>query len=472
MRVVKWLFVGLLSLAGAAVVAGLVAVFYFHIPSNAAGMAAKSVCSARFVAGRPAADILAEDVRPASPFLAPISVEINDANRMVTAKYLQVFPRRAVLVRDRGCVLEGEVGDSGPAYKVPKPSARLWPAGDGVLPTDAWPEGVKSKALRATVAGSFARSGDPEGPNTRSVAVVQGGRLLINRSAEGWNPGTPQIGWSMAKTVGAMLAHQVFTAKGLQWDTPVVRAFPDGREPGWVAQWRTDDRARIRLSDLLYMRSGLDLQESYQPWGDVVQMLYGQPDMAGWAAGHGAASPAGSQWRYLSANSVILAQVVQAQFADPQDYWRYADRELFGPIGAASATLETDTDGTWVSSSYLWASPADWARLGQLLLKGGRWQGQRVVPPGWSQLVDTPAMAEGEGRGYGAQVWLAGTPEFGQCAAVAGVPADTLLMDGHWGQLVAAVPSRDAVVVRLGATYDDSQFDNCQFLADILADLA
>lgn len=468
MRVIRWLFMGLLCLVGVAVVAGLVAVFYFHIPSNAAGMAAKSVCSARYVAGRPAAELLEQDVYPASPFLAPISVEINDANRMVTAKYLRVFPRRAVLVADRGCVLEGEVGDAGTPYRIPKQSARPWPAGDRAEPVADWPKRVRSKALRAAVASAFARSGDPTGPNTRSVAVVQGGKLLVNRSAEGWNPGTPQTGWSMAKTVGAMLAHKVFTAKGLQWDTPVVRSFPDGREPGWVAQWRADDRAQIRLSDLLYMRSGIDLQESYQPWGSVVQMLYGQPDMASWAAGHGAEAAAGSRWRYLSADSVILAQVVQAQFDDPEDYWRYADRELFAPIGARSATLETDTEGTWVSSSYLWASPADWARLGQLLLKGGRWEGQRVVPAGWAELARTPAMTAGEGLGYGAQVWLPGTPEVGQCAGNPGIPADTLLMGGHWGQMVAAVPSRDAVVVRLGATYDEAQFDKCQFLAQVL----
>jgi CubicO group peptidase (beta-lactamase class C family) len=51
------------------------------------------------------------------------------------------------------------------------------------------------------------------------------------------------------------------------------------------------------------------------------------------------------------------------------------------------------------------------------------------------------------------------------------VPEDAIAMQGHWGQLVAMVPSRDAVVVRMGWTVEDGQFEDCQFLADVLATL-
>jgi CubicO group peptidase (beta-lactamase class C family) len=80
-------------------------------------------------------------------------------------------------------------------------------------------------------------------------------------------------------------------------------------------------------------------------------------------------------------------------------------------------------------------------------------------------------MADGEGHGYGAQTWLPADPIGGECREVAGVPEDTLSMEGHWGQLVAMVPSRDAVVVRLGWTVVDDGFDSCQFIADVLATL-
>jgi CubicO group peptidase (beta-lactamase class C family) len=51
------------------------------------------------------------------------------------------------------------------------------------------------------------------------------------------------------------------------------------------------------------------------------------------------------------------------------------------------------------------------------------------------------------------------------------VPADTIAMGGHWGQIVAMVPSRDTVVVRLGWTFKRAQFDECRLISDVLAAL-
>ena len=239
----------------------------------------------------------------------------------------------------------------------------------------------------------------------------------------------------------------------------------------WAADWRADDRSKITVADLLYMRTGLDIDEGYLPWDPVVEMLYGQDDMARWAAGHGLQAEPGTHWEYLSAVSNILAQVVRAQFDSDAEYWAYPRSALFDAIGADSATLETDTSGTWVASSYLWASTADWARLGQLMLDDGRWQGKQVLPAGWLALAQTSALPQGEGAGYGAGSWLPGDPVGGECRDTPGVPADTVSMEGHWGQLVAMVPSRGAVIVRLGWTFDSDQFDGCRFVSDVLAAL-
>jgi CubicO group peptidase (beta-lactamase class C family) len=200
-------------------------------------------------------------------------------------------------------------------------------------------------------------------------------------------------------------------------------------------------------------------------------MLYGQPDMAGWAADHPLDHNPGAYWEYLSATSNVLAAVAKAQFATDEEYWAYPRAALFGPMGLGSATLETDLAGTWVGSSYLWASVTDWARLGQLMLDDGQWDGEQLVAPGWLEVAATPAVADGEGRGYGAQTWIPADPVGGRCRDVEGIPEDTLTMQGHWGQVVAMVPSRNAVITRLGWTFDSSQFDNCQLISDVLATL-
>ena len=238
----------------------------------------------------------------------------------------------------------------------------------------------------------------------------------------------------MTKTVtGDARLQEALQEQGIDIETPVVDAFPQGRAPSWVEQWKADDRKAITIADLMFMRSGLALGEGYGPTGDVVQMLYGEQDMSAWAASHPLDHQPATYWEYLSASTNILAEVVRAQFATDQDYVDYAYAELFEPLGVTTATLSTDTSGTWVGSSYLWASTADWARLGQLMLDDGRWEGRQIIPTGWWKLAGTPAMPTGEGHGYGAQTWIPGEPDGGECATTPGYPRDALLMEGHYG---------------------------------------
>ncbi len=446
---------------------------YLHIPQNAAGLAAKTVCSTHFVAGRndSAATLMAQDVLPASPALGVVSTSIDEDNKTVTARFLGVVSRRAALLDQRGCVLDADPQPSAKTFAPAPLRADPWPAGDATIPVAGWGVGVDAPALQKAVDAAFVGSGDPLLANARGVAVVHDGRLLIAKDAPGFAPGTPLHGWSMTKTVGAMMLWKKAHEDGLDLSTPVVDAFKPGREPSWVAQWEADDRKKITVADLLYMRDGLANEESYSVTGDVVQMLYGEGDMSGWAAGHPAAHPAGTHWDYLSATANILAAVTRGQFATDQEYWDYTTSALLGPIGVSSATLETDTAGTQAGSSYLWADIRDWARLGELMLQDGKWGGSPVLPPGWRKYATTPSLAQGDGHGYGAQTWLIGDPQAGECKAYPGVPADAIAMEGHWGQIVAMVPSRDAVIVRLGWTFDGTQFAGCKLVSDVLAAL-
>ncbi|MDE2416813.1 MAG: serine hydrolase [Burkholderiales bacterium] len=467
-RVAWVLLAGLLTLG--VLVFGVLA--YYGIPANAAGMAAKGVCSAAFVAGRPAQDLFAQDVLPANPILASIRIDaVDQSEHSVTASFLGLVSRRAVLVRDRGCVLDLPVDTTAQAYKPATNAAQPWPQGDATLPVADWGAGVDAQKLQHVVDAAFEGAGNPLAANARGLAVVHQGRLLVMREAPGFAPGTGLHGWSMTKTVTGMLTYKLSTEAGLPLDALVVDAFPAGREPDWVDAWRRDARKNIRVSDLLTMRDGLAMNEGYGPLDAVPQMLWGAPDIPAWAARHPAEAAPAARWNYLSASTNLLAGVARARFATDADYWAYPRKALFDPLGARSAVLETDSAGNWVGSSYLWASVGDWARLGQLMLQDGKWGNTEVLPAGWLKFASTPSMKQGEGQGYGAQSWLFGNPAAGRCRAYPGVPADTIAMGGHWGQMVAMVPSRNAVVVRLGWTFRRKQFDECQLLSEVLAAL-
>jgi CubicO group peptidase (beta-lactamase class C family) len=466
-KVLLWIL-GILAVLLAIVVGVL---WFLRIPSSLMGMAAKSVCSGAYLAGRPADRVFTEDVLPASSLLQLVTIEADEEERAVTARLFWIMSRTAWLVEDRGCVLDAEPFAAAEPYAPSLDTTTAWPRGDAPAPRDQWPDGVDAPQLAAVIDAAMVGAGDPQAANARGIAVVQDGRLLELREAIGFDNGTPLHSWSMAKTVTGMLLHAIAAETDLALEDPVVDSFPTEREPDWVEDWRGDERATITVGDLLYMRDGLDNLEDYQPWSSVPRMLWSEADAAAWAADHRAEVPAGTRWEYLSATTNILAAVLRAQFATDEEYWAYPRTTLFEPIGASSATLETDTAGNWLGSSYVWASTTDWARLGQLMLDDGRWDGRRVLPKGWLDRAATPAMSEGEGHGYGGQTWLYGDPVAGRCRGNPDIPGDTLVMSGHWGQMVAMVPSKDAVVVRLGWTVDEDTFDKCQFLGDVLSPL-
>jgi CubicO group peptidase (beta-lactamase class C family) len=117
----------------------------------------------------------------------------------------------------------------------------------------------------------------------------------------------------------------------------------------------------------------------------------------------------------------------------------------------SSAIIEADARGTLVGSSYMYATAQDWARFAQFLLQDGVWQGKRILPEGFVATMQAVAPASGGRYGQG-QVWRQGPTSAQNADGAYGLPPDTYWMQGHDGQSIAIVPSRELVVVRLGLT--------------------
>jgi len=120
-----------------------------------------------------------------------------------------------------------------------------------------------------------------------------------------------------------------------------------------------------------------------------------------------------------------------------------------------SAIIEPDASGSFVGSSYMFATPRDWARVGQLFLNDGVWNGERILPDGWVKYSTTPTPLAPKGQ-YGAHFWLnAGTKGYPEDRTFPSLPADMYYMSGYNGQIVAMFPSKRLVVVRMGVTHDE-----------------
>ena len=172
---------------------------------------------------------------------------------------------------------------------------------------------------------------------------------------------------------------------------------------------------------------------------------------------------------YSSGTSNILSKIVHDRvggtMAKTHDWM---SETLFQPLGMESAFIETDPSGVFVGSSYMYASAQDWLELGKFFIGDGLVGQQRIVADGWLEAMRTPVKGAPMGE-YGFQVWLnAGAPDDPTNRLYPKLSTDFVFFRGHNDQLVAMLPEQDLVVVRLGATLDDT-WDTQQFLLDVLS---
>src|SRR5690606_26724691 len=117
-----------------------------------------------------------------------------------------------------------------------------------------------------------------------------------------------------------------------------------------VREWQApgDPRGAITLDQLLRQSSGLAFDETYGPTNDVSRMLFLHRDAGAFAADQPLAAPPDTRWAYSSGTTNIVSRIVRDLFGgDLEAMVRYADRELFDPVGMTSAFFELDASGSF-----------------------------------------------------------------------------------------------------------------------------
>lgn len=312
-------------------------------------------------------------------------------------------------------------------------------------PTKGWPEGpIPASADRVKLDALLDHAFSPQAPGdldeTHALVIVQGGKLIAERYWTGFGPEVTCPSWSKAKSITQAL---------------VGIAVKDGKidihAPADVPEWREtagDPRAAITLDQLLRMSSGLAFREDYLDGeaSDVIEMLFGkgQDDIGHFAASLPLAHKPGTFWSYSSGTTNIIARCLQQALGlKGEAFEAFMRARLLDLIGMTSAAPKFDKAGTFVGSSFCYATPRDFAKFGLLYLRDGMWDGARVLPEGWVDYARTPTwQQEGEARDtpYGAQWWL-GLGGAGSFSA-----------NGYQGQFTVCVPDLDMVIVRHGKT--------------------
>ena len=299
------------------------------------------------------------------------------------------------------------------------------------------PQDIDVDAIRAAVADAFTED-DPDGRTvgTRAVVVVHDGQIVAEQYADGFDATTPQLGWSMAKSVTNAMVGRLVAEGTLSTEDDEL-----------LDVWAEDDRADITLDDLLHMSSGLEWDETYDLGTPVTEMLYRRDDMGAYSAELPLSSEIGTVTQYSSGTTNIICDVLHQQTGTGESL---AHDLVFEPLGMSSAVLEPDAAGDLVCSSYLWATPRDWARFGLWFAEDGEWDDESLLPEDWVEYSTRSRATGGEVEGHAAHWWANDTGDGD--LLLPDVPADAYYASGHDGQRIYVVPSEDLVVVRMGFT--------------------
>ncbi len=219
----------------------------------------------------------------------------------------------------------------------------------------------------------------------------------------------------------------------------LLRHFPD--YPDLAAD---PERARLTVEHALTMSLGLEWREDlpYDNQANAEIAMELAPDRYRYVLERPIRQPPGAQWSYCGGATALLGRLIADGTGQPLP--QYGRAALFEPLGIHSFEWMAGADGVASAASGLRLAPRDLARIGELVLAEGAWDGRQIVPAGWIQAMLQPRLPTDWGAQYGYQ-WYIDTVAGHRL--VAGM--------GNGGQRLIVVPDLDLSVAITAGNYDD-----------------
>jgi CubicO group peptidase (beta-lactamase class C family) len=212
--------------------------------------------------------------------------------------------------------------------------------------------------------------------------------------------------------------------------------------PGYSDLAAEPGRDRLTIHHALSMTLGLEWDEltlSYDDPRNSAMTMERAPDRLRFVLERPIAGEPGVKWNYCGGATALLGRLIAKGAGEP--LLAYGRRVLFDPLGFGPAEWTLARDGEARADSGLRLLPRDELKLGKLVLAGGTWNGDRMIPAEWIARMTTPAIAIDRARSYGYH-WYIGD-----------FPAGVLSLPHHWiggigwgGQFLFAFPKLDLVV--------------------------
>jgi CubicO group peptidase (beta-lactamase class C family) len=270
-----------------------------------------------------------------------------------------------------------------------------------------------------------------------AFALIKDGKLLYEEYWNGYSDSSLTNSFSMAKSMTTMLLGKAIEQGYIKSvDQPVTDFLPE---------FLNDSLGRLAtVGDLSSMRSGFSWEEEYySPINMTTEAYFGNNIEKQLLKRHFDERP-GGKFKYLSANTQLLAIVLKR--ATGKSPAQYFSESFWQPMGMEHDALWALNGDIEKSFCCIYSNVRDFAKLGQLLLQKGNWNGRQILDSTFVDLMITPdsmAFEPNEPRKYAYSIWIDdehNPPFYG--------------MVGHLGQRIIVVPSENLVIVRLGKEKD------------------
>jgi CubicO group peptidase (beta-lactamase class C family) len=297
-----------------------------------------------------------------------------------------------------------------------------------------------------------------QGADVHAVVIVRHGKLVFEQYYAGYDEpwGSPHGQHdfdattrhdmrSASKSVVSLLVGIAIERKLIAGvDEPVVKFFPEYaalKTPGWID---------VTLRHLLTMSSGIQWDEN-RGWTDPANdepHLGKDADPVSYVLGKPIAVAPDEIWNYNGGGTDLLGNILERASGKPLN--DFAREVLFEPLGITDGRWENYQNGRVAAAAGLRLRPRDAAKIGQLVLDHGAWNGRQLVPAAWIAQSTAPRFqAIGYFGGlffYGYQWWLGRTlSDGGEITWVAAM--------GLGGQRIFIVPDLDLVVMITSGLY-------------------
>jgi CubicO group peptidase (beta-lactamase class C family) len=302
--------------------------------------------------------------------------------------------------------------------------------------------------------------------NLHGVVVVRHEELVLERYFEGedaargrplgrvaFNADTLHDLRSVSKSIVGLLYGIAFDdGKVPAPEAPLLASFPE------YADLAADPaRNRWTIQHALTMTLGTDWDELGVPYTDPTNSetaMDSAPDRYRFVLGAPMVMEPGKRWTYNGGATAVLARIIERGTGKPLH--AFARESLFDPLELGPTEWVADEHGEAFAASGLRMTPRDLARIGVLMLKGGMWDGRRVVPAQWIERSTSPMVDIDETRQYGCQ-WYLGKFAF----TVSTAPRwDRSRLERYWGaignggQRLYVFPGLELVVAVTAGNYD------------------